>query len=685
MSAHTLAYLKQIRAEGVRKIRYFHCDHFEPWRQGVLQNHADELAMFAEQMNALWYTQRLTLFYKPYVGYSFYKDGVPDDVSAVPGEPIGFPRLSEEAEKIAKAGMAPLMRHDHEIQLHVHHEGYTLSDVNHLPALRDWLTKHGTEAADGERLSLAISRHLEQARKDTGAKLDRWAFVHGNWALNGSDPRICRIPDEIIRLQALGCLADFTFPAGRRTVDPTLFREPYSIIPSRTLRCYDLQDSDPRSMTDPKAVNEARFFVWNSAQRHPTLSLDLYSKGVRKQFEDCDALIDQWICRSPIFDDALYIKTYAHSMHIHYFEDEDETIVPLAKAPVRDMFERLRDMAGTAGLEVELITAMEARDTLMAPGPRQARGGGPGAWERDDLAWPATSGQDIEYDASEAKWNIGESSSVQRIASLLSRGSERNRASSGVAERNWGKTMLERMFKWMNKSNRPSAASESFIVDKPMIQLQPIDAADAIAVAVMKARIAQMGETESGAYGFYKVRADRGSLITRFERELIDVVHDKEPSIGEIVDIGAGIGTTALGFAASGCSAVALEFDRRRLAAAEAIARSLKAHYPGIAKNFLVAKGVFPDDIPTKTASGPRIALTTNIMGSLASETEDKIIRGLLDFDVCYVDLQRFCNARNSAEEFDALLKRMSMIGLTEQSLVLDQGAQGHYYRLTKG
>ena len=71
-------------------------------------------------------------------------------------------------------------------------------------------------------------------------------------------------------------------------------------------------------------------------------------------------------------------------------------------------------------------------------------------------------------------------------------------------------------------------------------------------------------------------------------------------------------------------------------------------------------------------------------MGTLPSETEDEMIDGLAKFDVCYVDLQRFCIQRDTLEAYEALLERMRKSGLLSQELLLDQGAAGYYYRLAK-
>jgi hypothetical protein len=46
-----------------------------------------------------------------------------------------------------------------------------------------------------------------------GVPARRYAFIHGDWALDGSRPEFCNVNDELTILKETGCYADFTFPA----------------------------------------------------------------------------------------------------------------------------------------------------------------------------------------------------------------------------------------------------------------------------------------------------------------------------------------------------------------------------------------------------------------------------------------------------------------------------------------
>ncbi|WP_334178684.1 right-handed parallel beta-helix repeat-containing protein [Pseudoxanthomonas sp.] len=86
-----------------------------------------------------------------------------------------------------------------EIEIHLHHDD-------------------DTEAGLREKLSrfteLLAARH-DALPRDPVSGQPRWAFIHGNWALDNSHPsgRHCGVDNELIVLREEGCYADFTLPA----------------------------------------------------------------------------------------------------------------------------------------------------------------------------------------------------------------------------------------------------------------------------------------------------------------------------------------------------------------------------------------------------------------------------------------------------------------------------------------
>jgi hypothetical protein len=86
-----------------------------------------------------------------------------------------------------------------EIEIHLHHDDDTEAN------LRATLVRF-TE--------LLASRH-DALPRDPATGQPRWAFIHGNWALDNSHPtgRHCGVDNELTVLRETGCYADFTLPA----------------------------------------------------------------------------------------------------------------------------------------------------------------------------------------------------------------------------------------------------------------------------------------------------------------------------------------------------------------------------------------------------------------------------------------------------------------------------------------
>jgi hypothetical protein len=86
-----------------------------------------------------------------------------------------------------------------EIEIHLHHDNDTEAN------LRATLSRF-TE--------LLATRH-DALPRDPVTGQPRWAFIHGNWALDNSHPhgRHCGVDNELVVLRETGCYADFTLPS----------------------------------------------------------------------------------------------------------------------------------------------------------------------------------------------------------------------------------------------------------------------------------------------------------------------------------------------------------------------------------------------------------------------------------------------------------------------------------------
>ncbi|MCC6509021.1 MAG: hypothetical protein IT423_07935 [Pirellulaceae bacterium] len=101
------------------------------------------------------------------------------------------PRLMEQIAALTRSGFG-------DVEIHLHHD-------NDNP---EHLTQRLVAAVQ------ALHQRHGLLSKDASGTL-RYGFIHGNWALDNSDPkgRWCGVNNEITVLRQTGCYADFTMPA----------------------------------------------------------------------------------------------------------------------------------------------------------------------------------------------------------------------------------------------------------------------------------------------------------------------------------------------------------------------------------------------------------------------------------------------------------------------------------------
>jgi hypothetical protein len=351
-----------LKQREVKKIVYFHCDHFEPWRPfrgDVSPKNADDILDFIRITEGIDYARKLTLFYKCN-NYICVNKG-PRQLRAE-GDAIGFTIPSARETNIARSALEPIAHESgHEIQMHFHHEWFTGNDkyCMSMPETREFFRERNTPELDRARWDIALSLALETTRLEANIPFERWFFIHGNWALNGSDTEVCTMTDEIARLQALGCVGDFTFPAGRPHCDPR-YREPVFVRAAEGLKAYDLAEAEATPAYRNVAAAEAgKFFIWSSPIKAVGASLDYSSRQVRQRLEDVGAWAEEIIRQSVEKDGTLYVKTHAHSMNAEYFEGTRRPIPPHLHPGVQTLFGALFDGAAEAGVAVEFATVSE--------------------------------------------------------------------------------------------------------------------------------------------------------------------------------------------------------------------------------------------------------------------------------------------------------------------------------------
>ncbi|MBY0320959.1 MAG: methyltransferase domain-containing protein [Reyranella sp.] len=357
-----------LKRRGVAKVCYFHADHFEPWGSGLNDDAVRAVEHFAQQTRTSPYASKLSLFYSTYVPHRLDLDASgPTDGHRAPGDKVIFAQRSPQQEAMITKVIRPLCTEDeHEMHLHVHHEWWTRNDSHFDSPISNWVNAHSTGELDQLRLDLFFSLATDVIARETGEPFSRWGFVHGNWALAGSDRRICQIKNELSMIMKHGGFGDFSFPAGRSICDPRI-ETPFTCLPLDLERAYDLPEADAQPVSrNTKVMSPDRFFIWNSKIKANYSSLDYYYGPNRDRFQQTDAMVDNWLTNSVVIGDCLFVKTHAHSMYGYYKMADPDSLVPHRYPDIVAVFDRLARACDNAGVELQFATVNEVMDLLHA-------------------------------------------------------------------------------------------------------------------------------------------------------------------------------------------------------------------------------------------------------------------------------------------------------------------------------
>ena len=364
LAADPLAEL--LKRRGVSEVYYFHADHFEPWGSGLNAKSLKGVENFQRQTRNSPYGSKLSLFYSVYLAHQLETGANDDDESRrAPNDGVVFRRRSEQQDRLVTNVIRPLAGEDaHEMHLHVHHEWWTRNHSHFDSPVSNWVNAHSTNELDQSRLDLFFSLATSLIANETGAPFDRWGFVHGNWALAGSDPRICQIENELGMIMRHGGFGDFSFPAGRSICDPKI-EGPFTCLPLDLQRAYDLAEAQPTPVgRDSKVMRPDRFFIWNSRIKADYASLDYYYAPNRDRFKHADLMVESWLSNSVQIESRLFIKTHAHSMYNYYNMSEPDSLIPHCYPDTVAIFDRLARACDRANVELQFATVNEVMELM---------------------------------------------------------------------------------------------------------------------------------------------------------------------------------------------------------------------------------------------------------------------------------------------------------------------------------
>ena len=619
MTIESLADL--LKSRDVEVVCYFHTDHFEPWSFSIDEASARAVERMAAMARHSPYARRLSLFYSVFIPYHLDLSGEVAGERA-PGDGIAFGRRSERQERLAREAIRPLVRADgHEMHLHLHHEFWTRNDSAFNSEVSRWVNAHSTCDADAQRLDLYLGLCNEVIGREIGGPFERWAFIHGNWALNASDPLICQIENEIALLMRHGGFGDFSFPAGRGYCDPKL-EAPFTCLPLAAPRAYDDPDADPRPVaTGGEAWGPDRFFIWNSPIKANYSSLDYYSEANRGLFETPERMVAAWLGKSVCLDGNLLVKTHAHSMKWEYKIAEPGSVIPHCYPDVVQVFDCLARVCDHAQVELRFVTVNDIMNLLRgADGSQPALAQQPAAASRSAAMTRA---------ASAASHTVAGGAHVQRTMSHPAR------AVRGSAE-----------------------YTEAPLVNIEILQNQLAD--------MHRDWIAGEG-SRFAPDELYLAKLSRSAPLEIYEIAIAAAMAERfSPAATRIAEIGSGWGGFAILLARDGFDVLGFEGNNGRHRGCRwHFERELLRH-PRLRGHLILAdEGLFPEIFTPDllTPGKTNLCVATNITSTYSAENQDAMLRAAGAFDELIVDLARFGEPRDNQPERDALFAKILQCG----------------------
>ncbi len=664
---------------GVKRVVYFHCDHWEPWRalngqSAINQRNADEAVRFADVMSGIDFGSKQTLFYKNSITYVYDHDqNTSSGVKVAPEDQIRFNHRYPEPQDIAKKAINYVaQKSGMDIQIHIHHENVTYNTDHKSSAVIDFIQSPLARHFEEERFDLLVKLSLKATAEEIGRKLERWFFVHGHWGLNASDPAVCHLTREIAILRANGCLGDFTVPSGRPAVNPRL-EVPYFVTPTDAPKGYDLQEAGPELAYGNKtAKDRGKFLIWSSLIKHRGASLDYYAPWLRKRLDDIDALAHEYIAQSYLVDGTLFIKTHAHSMHPQYYDDTRLAIFPHAYPPIQNLLCVLFDAAASAGADVSFLTASEVYDLLVTADYTPPDGFAltmPGAPPVIDGCVPAD--RRMKLDGPIVTLTAPPIQGPAAVPVITKRAPAPKIAAPVAAV-----------------APRPSAAAVAITaaVIEDERPLRDVAMIDTVARTLVRDRVKALGDVESGAGNYYVQRADGDAFLTAYERTLASYLAS-EPAFESYHEVGCGFGALPILLAANGMPTVGFEIDRKRADGAQTllleVTRALAADGRRLPAPCEFVCGRFPNAVAPRPTTNS-LVFFTNVTATTSAEQRNDILVLLRGYKSVILDVQRFLDRRTTRAEEDALIADLKAAGLGEPRVAFDLKSTGRYVRFDR-
>jgi hypothetical protein len=206
---------------------------------------------------------------------------------------------------------------------------------------------------------------------------------------------------------------------------------------------------------------------------------------------------------------------------------------------------------------------------------------------------------------------------------------------------------------------------------------------DAVAVPLGLARLETMGVVGSGAFEYYKVRLQHGTIFADYELALARAILAWPEALGMVHEVGGGLGELSILLTKLGIRTICLEHDERRFDASVDLLEKLSEIYPDLIGNCQIIYASFP---MSPGALSPRgaMALSTNLICTTTAQAKAEIMAALKAYPCAIIDIDRFLVECKTLEERASRLAEFSRAGFASEQF-LDLGKSACLYRFSGG
>lgn len=299
-------------------------DHYEPhWNRADLDT--------AKRRVAAWHDRW------PRIAEAHLDDtGQPAQYTFFYPEEEYHPELLEPLAALTRRGVA-------DVEVHIHHggEGET------------WFVDH-------------IGRYVETLRDRHGLLREHqgrpvFGFVHGNWALDNSDPSgaWCGLDNELTLLRQLGCYADFTMPAAPNPCQTSTVNSIYWAVDDPTRpKSHDVGARVEPGGTPPAdgllMVQGPLTLRWPS-DRWPMPALEVGELAAQDPVTP--DRVAAWLRAAPAVGGHLFVKLHAHGA-------PEKNAAPLLERDLEALFRGMRAACARRGWRLRYGTAWQAAQAI---------------------------------------------------------------------------------------------------------------------------------------------------------------------------------------------------------------------------------------------------------------------------------------------------------------------------------